>query len=117
VQSAWAARRLVRTALCAWGLNALEDDGTLVVAELVANAAQHTTGPMIRVSVSRQVGGLVRIDVADHSRKRPERRETNEYTERGRGLALVEGLAERWGTDLLPSGKRVWAVLAAEPTA
>jgi hypothetical protein len=31
--------------------------------------------------------------------------------EHGRGLLLVAALAEDWGTDPLPSGKRVWAEL------
>jgi serine/threonine-protein kinase RsbW len=115
VESAKKARQLVRTALCAWALNGLEDDGALVVTELVANAAQHTQGHLIRVSISRPAPGLVRIDVVDRSMIRPERRNTDEHAEHGRGLALVDILTERWGTDLLPCGKRVWAVLTEEP--
>lgn len=114
-ESAEPARKLVRTALSVWGMETLEDDGLLIVTELVANAAQHTRGHLIRVSVSRPASGLVRIDVVDRSQKRPERREAGEYAERGRGLALIELLTDHWGTDLLPFGKRVWGVLSAEP--
>lgn len=110
-ESAEPARNLVRTALSVWGMPHLEDDGALVVTELVANAAQHTHGHVIRVSVSRPAPGLVRIDVVDRSQKRPERRTAGEYSENGRGLALVELLTDRWGTDLLPFGKRVWGLL------
>ncbi|SHM46598.1 ATP-binding protein [Actinacidiphila paucisporea] len=116
VESAEKARQLVRIALCAWGLEGLEDDSALVVTELVANAAQHTPGHFIRVSISRPTPGLVRIDVVDRSTIRPERRNADEYAERGRGLALVEVLTEQWGTDEMPFGKRVWGVLkSGEP--
>jgi hypothetical protein len=29
----------------------------------------------------------------------------------GRGLLLVQSVAERWGTSALPDGKLVWAVV------
>lgn len=109
--SAEPARQLVRTALGAWGLESLKDDGALVVTELVANAAQHTQGHRIRVSVSRPAPGLVRIDVVDRSKIRPQRRDADDFSEGGRGLLLVERLTDRWGTDVLPFGKRVWGVL------
>lgn len=112
-ESAEAARRLVRTALSVWGLEHLAADGALVVTELVANAAQHTSGPLIRVSVTRPARGHVRIAVVDRSVIRPQRRDVDEYSERGRGLGLIESLTDRWGTDLLPFGKRVWGVLSA----
>jgi serine/threonine-protein kinase RsbW len=114
-ESAETARRLVRTALSVWGLEHLAADGALVVTELVANAAQHTSGPLIRVSVTRPASGHVRIAVVDRSVIRPQRREVDEYSERGRGLGLglIESLTDRWGTDLLPFGKRVWGVLSA----
>lgn len=47
-ESTGTARRLIRTALGAWGLEHLAEDGALVVTELVANAAQHTNGNLIR---------------------------------------------------------------------
>jgi anti-sigma regulatory factor (Ser/Thr protein kinase) len=113
-ESAEPARSLVRTALGAWGLGGLEEDGELVVTELVANAAQHTTGPSIRVSVSRTAPDLVRIDVVDRSTKLPVLRTADAYDTRGRGLALVAALSDRWGTDRLPWGKRVWCELRSE---
>jgi serine/threonine-protein kinase RsbW len=116
-ESAETARRLVRTALSVWGLEHLAADGALVVTGLAANAAQHTSGPLIRVSVTRPASGHVRIAVVDRSVVPPQRREVDEYSERGRGLGLglglIESLTDRWGTDLLPFGKRVWGVLSA----
>lgn len=113
-QSAEAARSLVRTALAVWGLSHLADDGVVVVTELVANAAQHTPSPSIRVSVSRSADDLVQIAVVDGSRLVPVRRAPDADSTRGRGLALVEALTDRWGTEPLPWGKRVWGELKSE---
>lgn len=114
--SAEIARKLVRTALWAWGLDDLVADGTLVVTELVANAAQHTCGHLIRVTVDRPGPGTVRIGVVDRSRAFPRLQQPDSDDEHGRGLALVDSLTKRWGTDRLPMGKRVWGDLAYEVT-
>lgn len=116
-ESAEPARQLVRTALRAWGLERLEDDGALVVTELVANAARHTDGIVIRVCVSRPADDQVRIGVVDRSKIRPERRQVGDLSESGRGLTMVESVTDHWGTDLLPFGKRVWGVLKGDPVA
>jgi anti-sigma regulatory factor (Ser/Thr protein kinase) len=113
-ESAEAARRLIRIAMCTWGLDVLADDGALVVTELVANAAQHTKSRLIRITISRPASGTVRIDVVDRSRTLPELRAPNPDHERGRGLTLVDSLTEQWGTERLPRGKRVWGVLTCE---
>lgn len=107
-ESAETARRLVRTALAAWDLEHLVDDGALVVTELVANAFQHTQCRLIRVTVSRPGENFVRIGVVDKSRVLPVRRVQDDNDVRGRGLALVEALTSRWGSDRLPWGKHVW---------
>ncbi|MFI1092716.1 ATP-binding protein [Streptomyces sp. NPDC020917] len=113
-ESTEAARRLVRTALATWDLEALVDDAVLIVSELVTNAVRHTPSLLIRVSITRSAPGLVRIDVVDRSQRPPLRRRTDEYSENGRGLTLVDRLTAHWGSDPLPFGKRVWAVLAEE---
>ncbi|GGX14407.1 ATP-binding protein [Streptomyces lomondensis] len=115
-ESAGTARRLVRVALGAWGLNDLADDGELIVSELVSNAVQHARCRYIRVAVTRpeRVRVRVRIGVVDKSQRLPVLREPREGDENGRGLALVGELAKTWGTDQLPWGKRVWAELHGE---
>lgn len=112
--SAEVARRLVRTAVCAWGMDSLADDGALVVTELVANAAQHTEGRPIRVMVTCPAPGTVRISVVDRSQVRPRPRRPGLDDERGRGLALVSSLTDCWGIDRMSSGKRVWGELTCE---
>jgi hypothetical protein len=47
----------------------------------------------------------VRVGVVDFSRVPPVRREPDPGRESGHGVALVEQLAEDWGTDPLPWGK------------
>ncbi|MGW6309471.1 ATP-binding protein [Streptomyces niveus] len=109
------ARSLVRTALGAWGLGHLTDTGALIVTELVSNSVRHTRTCSIRVTVSRPGETFVRIAVADNSKTIPMlRTTTGDDDETGRGLAIIDTLTWRWGTDLLPEGKRVWGDLRSE---
>ncbi|WP_381794565.1 ATP-binding protein [Streptomyces niveus] len=109
------ARSLVRTALVAWGLEHLSDTGALVVTELVSNSVTHTRTYSIRVIITRPGETFVRIAVADNSRTIPTLRTlTGVHEETGRGLAIIDALTWRWGTDLLPGGKRVWGDLRCE---
>jgi serine/threonine-protein kinase RsbW len=109
--SAGAARRLVRTALRAWSLDHLVDDGAVVVSELVSNASQHTASRTIKVTITRPGRTLVRIGVTDESHALPVRRTPGPKVVRGRGLGLVEALTCRRGADLLTRGKCVWGEL------
>ncbi|WP_329382422.1 ATP-binding protein [Streptomyces sp. NBC_01716] len=114
-RSAVLARSLVRTALEAWGLEHLADTGALVVTELVSNSVTHTRTYSIRVTVSRPSETFVRVAVADSSKAVPILRVSADgHDEAGRGLAIIEALTWRWGTDCLPLGKRVWGDLRSE---
>ena len=53
----------------------------------------------------------MRIGVVDFSKAPPVRKVSGPEDEGGRGLTLVEELAEGWGTAPLPWGKQVWAEL------
>ncbi|MFJ9434707.1 ATP-binding protein [Streptomyces sp. NPDC101490] len=111
-KSAMVARRLVRTVLTLWGLEPLIEDATLVVTELASNAADHGRLRWIHVGVARPSTHVVRLSVADRSRVVPPRRTVvDDDHSRGRGLFLVDALALRWGTELYPWGKQVWADL------
>ncbi|WP_328388471.1 ATP-binding protein [Streptomyces sp. NBC_00400] len=110
-ESVAVARRLVRCALTAWGLEELADDGALVVSELVTNAVQHARSEVIRLVVSRPGPGTVRIGVVDKSKAPPRHRPPGNEDDSGRGLVLLAGLTAAWGTDRLPWGKRVWGEL------
>ena len=117
-ESADAARKLVRTALAAWRLDDLTDSGVLLVTELVANAIKHTNTRHIRVVVSRPSERFVRIGVVDKARVMPEMvKPGDDLLTSGRGLLLIDALADRWGTDVYPWGKQVWAQLHCQPAA
>ncbi|MCC3774178.1 ATP-binding protein [Streptomyces sp. UNOB3_S3] len=112
--SAHRARLLVTAALNTWDLPDLIDTGVLIVSELVANAVVHTECRNLRVTVSRPRPDRVRVAVVDMSRQRPVRKTPPFDKERGRGLVVVAGLADRWKVDSLPWGKRVWAELRTD---
>ncbi|MEU0331813.1 ATP-binding protein [Streptomyces sp. NPDC006193] len=110
-ESAAPARRLVRAACAVWRLDDLAEDGALIVSELVTNAVRHARRDSIRVVVERLGAARVRVAVVDFSKAPPVRKVSGLDDEHGRGLALVTELAEDWGSEPLPWGKRVWAEL------
>ncbi|KUL64744.1 hypothetical protein ADL28_08635 [Streptomyces violaceusniger] len=111
-ESAGAARKLVRTALAAWGQEGLIEDAALVITELVSNAVDHARLESIRVVVTRPSEKFVRLGVVDRSRNIPYlRTDSNGDNTRGRGLLLVDALTDRWGTDRYRWGKQVWGEL------
>ncbi|MEU5401711.1 ATP-binding protein [Streptomyces sp. NPDC005963] len=113
-ESARSARRLVSSALTAWGLEGAADAAQLVVSELVANAFVHASGPRIRVTVTRQGPTSVRVAVVDESQALPRNRSVGDQAESGRGLALVAAhCGGQWGVELLDQGgKAVWAIVS-----
>lgn len=106
-QSAAAAREFVAKALGSNGYSHLIDDAIVVISELATNATVHTRKPF-RVSIEFSRGS-VRLEVRDHSRVLPRRRDSDPSDLGGRGLLLVEALTARWGAELDRGGKVVWA--------
>jgi hypothetical protein len=53
-------------------------------------------------------GGAVRVEVADVSACPPRPRRAEGDDTNGRGLELVDGLADRWGWQAEGAGKRIW---------
>lgn len=105
--SARRARRLVVDALHRSQWQAAVDVAELLVSELVANAVLHArTEIYLRVDADRT---RVRVEVVDGSRAPVRLREFSEQATTGRGLALVEALAARWGSEVVAdNGKSVW---------
>ncbi|MEU2432681.1 ATP-binding protein [Streptomyces sp. NPDC007861] len=101
----------MRVALVVRDLDELADDGALILSDLVSNAVRHARRESIRLTIDRPGAVRVCIGVVDFSEAPPAPRTPGDADEGGRGLALVNELADRWGTELLPWGKRVWAEL------
>lgn len=112
-ESAKQARDLVARELNGWGLDALVDDAGVMVSELVANAARHTGCRTLSVAVERLHPERLRVSVTDGSRTLPVVIDAGPGATCGRGMALVAGLADRWGVIPMPLGKVVWFELGA----
>ncbi|MGA5089170.1 ATP-binding protein [Streptomyces pseudogriseolus] len=113
-RSARLARLLTDAHLRDWGYD--PDAACHVVAELAANAVTHgrVPGRDFRLAF-HVVGHTLRIEVTDTRGDRLPRHQPQPPTteaESGRGLLLVEALADRWGVseDRFPR-KTVWAEL------
>lgn len=106
------ARHFVRSSLTAWGLGAHAPALELAVSELVTNALVHGDGA-IEVAVEAG-GGQVRLEVGDEGGDLPgpsvRAGAGPEAPPGGWGLRIVGQLADRWGTDRVAEGTRVWMV-------
>lgn len=92
------------------------EDLLLVVTELVANAYEHGAAPRtLRLERSHETGHVV-IEVDDAASASPVLGRSRLGGNRGRGMTIVAGLAERWGVCALRAGKTVWARLRVGPT-
>lgn len=106
--SAGEARRFVESVLDGTDLEHLAYPATMLVSELVANAILHTGTPLtVAVLVD---GDRVRVEVHDGSAQLPVRKHYSNMSGTGRGLMLVEQMAEEWGYDRIAGtqGKVVW---------
>ena len=104
--SAGEARRMVETFVHGHGIDEHLDAATLLVSEVVTNAVLHAATD---VAVScHSDGRALRIGVRDGSAVQPGVRHYGESAVTGRGLGLVEMLADDWGVDVDAAGKTVW---------
>jgi anti-sigma regulatory factor (Ser/Thr protein kinase) len=109
------ARRLARERLQALVLPGTMNEVELVVGELVANSIDHggvLAGEPIEVGVALQ-GEVVRVEVTDRGFKgfRPALLRPPSSGTSGRGLVIVDSLAERWGVRRSGRATVVWAEL------
>lgn len=111
------AREFVRTTLSLWHREDLSDQAALITSELVTNAVQAPRPPyrdapteVVRVRILADRSRAV-IEVWDEASGIPVLRDAGDFEEGGRGLTLVDAIADKWGW--VPAagrdGKCVWA--------
>ena len=81
------------------------------MSELVSNAVIHAPGPDSYRLELTQLGGSVRLSVADGSPRAPVMRTDDDGRPGGKGLRIIEALSAAWGHEPDHMGKRVWADL------
>ncbi|MFF2653601.1 ATP-binding protein [Streptomyces sp. NPDC058045] len=99
-------------ALRAWGLDELADDMALMASELVGNAVRYAASGGVGVLLKVQ-GSFVLLEVTDADDQGPTVRQATAVDENGRGVFLVDALAETWGyRPKTGGGKVVWVRLS-----
>lgn len=111
------ARLALASKLAEWKMSELFEDASLITSELVTNAARF--GAIFTLMLRRTLERALVIEVEDSS---PEVPAVNNYPladldredfddNGGRGLFVVQALADAWGHHPTDKGKIVWAVL------
>ncbi|WP_353945449.1 ATP-binding protein [Streptomyces sp. HUAS MG91] len=107
------ARRALRELLRHWGMPGRTEIAELLTSELVTNALVHTDRDAELVATVGPRG--LRVEVRDAAARRPRLRVPNAddgtHSTHGRGLLLVQSLADAWGVAALGAqepGKVVW---------
>ncbi|MFF7249959.1 ATP-binding protein [Embleya sp. NPDC008237] len=102
-------RRAAVAELSRWGVaEDLVECAELVTSELLSNALCHGGGAAAGLLLTvRQYGAVrLRVEVCDHTRRRP--RVLGDGDESGRGMVLVAALPGCWGVDDRTDGKIVY---------
>lgn len=91
------------------------EDGRVVISELVGNSIRHAVplpdGSLV-IAWRAEPRGVVLSVTDGGSPTRPHKVNAPASALAGRGMAIVETLAQRWWTDHTRSGSTVYAVLA-----
>ncbi|MEW2175480.1 SpoIIE family protein phosphatase [Streptomyces sp. NPDC005406] len=105
-----AARTLLRELLHDWADAEQVDSAVLMVSEMATNVLVHTDGDALMVAqASGELGERrLRVEVSDGSDELPHKRRPGEMASSGRGLVLMEMLADAWGVDPRGAGKSIW---------
>ncbi|MDX2394110.1 ATP-binding protein [Streptomyces sp. DK15] len=104
-------RRIGSAYLRLWGLADLVDSASVLLTELVTNAFQHGSGDVVDVRLYFTPVDLC-FEVRDGGPWVPGIRSATKFAQRGRGLLLVDRLADAWGVS--EDGSRVWCVVSRD---
>ncbi|MEU4147994.1 SpoIIE family protein phosphatase [Streptomyces parvulus] len=104
------ARHMIRAAVRSWGARGQSDEIELVADELMTNALMHTEGSaVVTLRLLTGTDRRLRVEVEDSSSALPRRRDAGDDGVSGRGLLLVDALADAWGVEARGGGKCVWS--------
>ncbi|NBE51624.1 SpoIIE family protein phosphatase [Streptomyces boluensis] len=111
------ARQQLRELLHDWSEQEQVDSAVLMVSEMMTNVLVHTDGDALLLVEARGEAGerRLRVEVADASDELPHRRHPGELASSGRGLVLMEILADAWGVAPRGEGKSIWFELHESP--
>ncbi|MBE4734847.1 SpoIIE family protein phosphatase [Streptomyces caniscabiei] len=111
------ARQQVRELLHDWTCGDQVDSAVLLVSEMLTNVLVHTDADALLVAEMTGDGGKrrMRIEVTDASDDLPHKRHPGELASSGRGLVLMDVLADAWGVDPRGDGKSIWFELYETP--
>lgn len=113
--SASAARRFVADVLTQWSLDDVVHHVTLMTSELVTNSVLHTSGELELALWADDE--RLRVEVVDHSERLPTVQHPDADAPGGRGLLIIEALADQWSADVRATGKAVWFEVLLKQTA
>jgi anti-sigma regulatory factor (Ser/Thr protein kinase) len=96
-----------------WKLDRLADDAALLISEMLTNAVKASCDPVcLRLLADRE---QLIIEVWDSAPGNPQPRIADYTDEGGRGFAVIEAVAHRWGFQRVSdSRKLVWAELLTD---
>jgi serine phosphatase RsbU (regulator of sigma subunit)/anti-sigma regulatory factor (Ser/Thr protein kinase) len=111
------ARQQLRELLHDWTSPDQVDSAVLLLSEMLTNVLVHTdTDALLLAEVSGDKGERrMRVEVTDAGDDLPHKRRPGELASSGRGLVLIELLADAWGVYPRGQGKSIWFELY-EPT-
>ncbi|MFE2047627.1 SpoIIE family protein phosphatase [Streptomyces sp. NPDC059459] len=104
------ARQHLRDLLHDWPSEEQRDAAVLLLSEMLTNVLVHTDADALLVAeVTGEPGERrMRVEVTDSGDDLPHKRRPGEMASSGRGLMLVELLADEWGVAPRGEGKSIW---------
>ncbi|WP_320774057.1 SpoIIE family protein phosphatase [Streptomyces sp. CRN 30] len=104
------ARRHLRDLLHDWPSEDQKDSAVLLLSETLTNVLVHTDADALVVAEVTGAPGerRIRVEVTDNGEELPHRRRPGEMASSGRGLMLIEMLADEWGVAPRGAGKSIW---------
>ncbi|MFF0201145.1 SpoIIE family protein phosphatase [Streptomyces sp. NPDC005017] len=104
------ARRHLRDLLHDWASQDQLDSAVLLMSEMLTNVLVHTDADALLVAevTGQDDRRRLRVEVTDTSDDLPHKRHPGELASSGRGLVLIELLADAWGVAPRGEGKSIW---------